>query len=881
MRWSSLWFRSREEREMAEELANHIENRAADLASRGVPADEALRRARIEFGGVENYKERCREARGYRLFDELSQDLRYALRMMRRNPVVTAVAVVSLAIGIGANTAVYSMLNALLLRPLPVSNPERLVLLREASARGVGSSDWTIFSKLRDELAGTAPGRPFQGIAATRIPGAAGIAGPGGDLMPVVREDVSANYFDVLGVHTMEGSGFRAADDKIGAAPVAVVSELLWRMRFNARRDLVGSVLVVDERPTRIVGIAPATFTGMLAEATTDLWVNVASSDHPEQLTQRGYNFLRLFGRLSPGVSIREASAAAGAVFDLDQQPALARVPEERREVDRRHMTAVPGDTGLSMLRQLFELPLRIVMGVVTLLLLICCANIASLLLARTAARRREVATRISLGAGSARLVRQFLTESSLLAFVGGALGVLLAWAGDRAIVSLLPARGIPVALDVRPDWRVLLFTAALALGSVILFGLAPALRVRRLKLTTGADLSEHGGLKPGKLLAVAQVALSVVLIFAAGLFVRTLANLKHVDAGFRAEHVVTLNVSIPRAYSAERQSRITSGLMEALRANPGISAASASSGVFSQGGMDFDVQIGGKPHISYGKKTPRFLYIGPDFLSVLQAPLVAGREFTPADRDGTPLVAMINEAFAKAHFPGENPLGQQLFYRKQTVPTTIVGVVRDIRHWELRDKAPPAVYIPLAQRQLPWMPEFVLRTNLPVSQVGDTARRSAAAVDGQLRISRIQTLNQTVNDYLERERLLASLSSIFGVIALILATIGVYGVIAYGVTRRVSEIGLRIALGAARAQVLRMVLTEAAVIPLAGILVGAPLAYAASRVTASLLFGVQPGDISSLLGAAALILGMAMAAALIPAFRAMRIDPITVLRHE
>jgi predicted permease len=720
------------------------------------------------------------------------------------------------------------------------------------------------------------------------MPGAATIVPPAGEPIAIVRENVSANYFSVLGIRLLSGRNFGDAEEKIGAAPVAIISQRLWMSRFSSGDDTIGRIILVGDQPARIIGIAPAEFRGMVAETSTDLWMNLTSTQHPEQLTLRGYNFLQLFGRLNPGASLANANAGARAIFDASQPEELGSIPPARRALEQRRISAVAGDTGLSMLRQVFGLPLRIIMGVVGMLLLIACTNIANLLLARMAARRREVATRVSLGAGAARLVRQFLTESALLAFTGGALGAALAWWGDRALVSLLPGRGIPITLDVSPDWRVLFFTAAISVGSVLLFGLAPALRVRLLdvatglKVASGADFATRAGIRPGKTLAAAQVALSVVLVFGAGLFLRTLINLKNVDAGFRPDHVVTFRLAIPTPYSGASLSALAQRVVETVRAQPGIAAASVSSGMFGEGGIDFDIQIVGKPPISYGKRRPMIMATGPGFLSVIRTPLAAGRDFDDRDRDGAPLAAMINETFARAHFDGENPLGRQLTTRVLGGRfATVVGVVRDVRHWGLRERAVPAVYFPTNQFSRMWMPEFIIRTSAPLGELAPTIRRAAGAVDGRLRLGQVQTLDKTVNDYLERERLLASVSSLFGFIALALATVGVYGVIAYGVTRRTSEIGLRMALGADRPQVLRMIVRDAAAIPLAGMAVGAPLAFAASRITESLLFGVKPGDAASLGASGALIVAMAILAAVIPARRAMRIDPISVLRHE
>ncbi|MES1258081.1 MAG: ABC transporter permease, partial [Acidobacteriota bacterium] len=725
-------------------------------------------------------------------------------------------------------------------------------------------------------------------LAALQLPGKTTLAPPGGEAFEIVGENVSASYFRVLGIRLRAGADFGDAEEKVGAAPVAIISQRLWQSRFNASDDVIGRVVLAGDRPTRIIGVAPAEFKGMVAETTTDLWVNLTSTPSPEQLTRRGYNFLQIFGRLQPGATLAQADAAARAIFDSGQEEELLSLPPARRAMERRRLSVVPGDTGMSGLRQLFGLPLRIIMGVVAMLLLISCANIANLLLARMAARRREVATRISLGAGAARLVRQFLTESAILALAGGVAGVALAWWGDAVLLRLLPNRGTPVTLDVHPDWRVLLFTAAISLGSVLLFGLAPALRVLRpdvaagLKQTTGGDAATHTRLRPGKMLAAAQVALSIVLVFAAGLFLRTLTNLRNVPAGFRPDHVVTFRLAIPPGYAGVAQSALTQRVVEAVRALPRVRAASVSSGMWGGGGIDLDIQIVGKPPVSYGKQRPMVVVTGPGFLSVIRTPLVAGRDFDDRDREGAPVVAMVNQAFARARFGGEDPIGQKLTTRVlDGKVATVVGVVHDVRHWGLREPAVPAVYFPTNQLSRLWMPEFIMRTDSPPGELLPMIRRATSTVDGRLRPVRMQTLDKTMDDYLERERLLASLSSLFGFIALTLASVGIFGVISHGVTRRMNEIGLRMALGANPPQVLRMILRDAATIPLAGIAIGAPVAFAASRVAESLLFGVEHGDPALLVISGALIVAMAMLAAAIAARRAMKLDPLSILRHE
>lgn len=885
--WRAMFRRSREEAEMSEEITSHLENLGADLMKSGIPREEAMRRARLAFGGVEKYKETCREAKGFILFNAFSQDVRYAFRIMRRTPTVTAIAILSLAMGVGANTAVYSLVNALLLKALPVQQPKQLVLLRESSSEGPGAaSSYPLYLRMRSGLAGKA----LEDLAATALPGSASITAPGGDSIKVVSEDVSANYFKVLGVSLVMGADFSAAEDKIGSPPAAIISERLWRARFDGSHSVIGKLLVIDDRPVRVLGVAPAKFYGMQVDSAVDIWKNVTANDPPEYLTRRGFNFLQLFGRLRPGVTVAQASAAARTIFDVDQKEAYSQLPTKKKGIlSQRHLIVETGDTGFSMLRQQFSLPLRIIMGMVATILLIVCANIANLLLARMMARRREVSTRISLGASGARLLRQFLTESCLLAAIGGLLGIALGWWGDNALLRLLPRGDVPITLDVRPDMSVLFFSAAISLGSVLLFGLAPALQAFRLdviaglKIDAAADVGQHGGLRLGKLLVVTQVALCMVLLFGAGLFVHTLVNLRNIDAGFQSEQVVTFSVSMPRAYSHAQQGAASQSLVKMLRTEGGITAASAAwPGAFTRGRWSGTFGVVDES-LDQSKKA-NLLAVDTGLFSVLRIPMLAGRDFGLRDTAGAPNVVVINEALAMTYFRGKNPVGEKIFGQAsatQSSPATIIGVVHDALHWGLHEKAVPVIYFPISQVPPRWTPEFLLRTSLGVPQVAAAIRKAAARVDGQLRLDVIQSLNEQVNDYLERERLLASVSGTFAVLALVLAAVGIYGVIAYGVTRRTSEIGLRMALGADRSQVIGMIIRDAAIIPLVGLAVGIPLALASSRVAGSLLFGVKPGDIWSLVGSGIIMLAVAIVAASIPVHRAVRIDPLTVLRHE
>ena len=597
--WRGLFRRSDVERDLAEELRAHMADRTDALERSGLTREAAERMARVEFGAVESYKERCREARGLRWPDELRQDLRYAVRMARKSRGVTAVAVLSLALGIGANTGIFSILNSLLLTTLPVRDPARLVILQTWRAEVPGASSYPLYLRLRAGL----EGKTLQDVCAATGPDAMSVSLAGGDRIKAVEDSVSANYFDVLGVPLLAGRAFGASEEKIGSAAVTVISERFWRNRLGADPAIIGKILLLDDRPTTVIGIARGDFSGIEIGTRVDVWMNLTASD-PKRLTA-GWNFLSILGRLKPDATLGQTQAALGAVFENYRREQLAALPNFKRDrqmARQVHMTVESGATGISKLRQRFSLPLRIAMGVVALVLLIACANITNLMLARAAARQREIATRLSLGAGSARLFRQFLTESLLLSGCGGVLGLAVAVWTSRHLLDLIPPGEVPLALDTHLSLRVLLFTSAIAIGAGLLSGIIPAMRVGRshltaaLKFTAASDFGgARGRLRPGKLLSVAQLALSTLLIFGAGLFVRTLLNLRNVDSGFRPEHVLTFALEIPRAVTPEQKQETMRRLVERLRDMPGVTGATVSwPGPFNGGRFTGSVKIPG-----------------------------------------------------------------------------------------------------------------------------------------------------------------------------------------------------------------------------------------------------------------------------------------------
>lgn len=899
--WQGIFRRSTIENDLAQELQAHLAERADTLERSGLTRAQAERQANLEFGTLESYKERCREARGLRWPDELKQDLRYAARMARKSPGVTLVAILSLALGIGANTGIFSILNSLLLTALPVRDPSRLVILQMWRSRVRGATSYPLYVSLRQGLRGNV----LQDLCATSSSDAVAVSFPGADPVKAVSAGVSANYFNVLGVPLIAGRAFGASEEKIGSALQTVLSERFWKNRLASDPSIIGKTLLIDDRPATVIGIAGGEFAGIEVGNAVDLWTNATAGD-PKLLTGSGWNYLSLLGRLNAGVNISQTQAALNIVYSSfrnEQRAALPEYKRKRQVSEEARLSVENGANGISGLRERFALPLRIVMGVVALVLLIACANITNLMLARAAARQREVATRISLGAGSGRLFRQFVTESLLLAMCGGLLGLSVAAWTSRHLLDLIPQGSVPLVLDVHLSLRVLLFTSTIAIGAGLLSGIVPAMRVGRtqlvnaLKFTAASDFGGARSIRPGKLLSVAQVALSTVLVFGAGLFVRTLLNLKNVDSGFRPEHRVTFELELPRSYSPEQKQDAQRRVVDRLKSMPGVTGASASwPGPFNGGRFSGDFQIPAVPIPEDAKHEADYILIDNNFFSIMGIPLLAGRAFEvrdPAKKSrsdpnlvsaGEVQVAIINESLARTYYAGKNPVGMKIqpFPRSPTkVIAEIVGVVRDVRHYGLREPAGPTIYFPITEMDPPWAPTIELRYSKDLATASKEIDRAVAQTDPRARTIDIRTLDQQINAYLDKERMLAAVASLFGLVALLLAAVGLYGVMAYAVTRRTKEIGLRMALGARRRQVLDMILLDGVWVALAGVALGVPAALALSRFLSSLLFDVKAGQTGSLAAPTGIMLGVAALAVLAPAWRASRVDPMVALRHE
>jgi putative ABC transport system permease protein len=818
--------------------------------------------------------------------------MRDALRSLRAAPLLSAVAGLSLALGIGANTAIFSILNSLLLRALPVRDPQALVLLRI----GEQQTSWTnpLWEQIRAH-AGVFDGAFAWGT--TRFDLAS--SGPSDFVRGIFA---SGGFFDVLGVPAVVGRTFGPGDDRRGGGPggpVAVISDEFWRRHFGGARDVVGRTLTLDRVPFTIVGVTGRGFLGPDVGRGFDVAVPIGTEPlirgSDTALDQRSYWWLSVMARRKPGQTLAQAEAA---LRGLQPQIRAATMPTDWRPDEIKYYLSDafgldPASTGPSYLRDRYQRPLEAMMVVVGLVLLIACANIANLLLARATARRRELSIRLALGASRLRLARQLLAESLLLSGLGAAAGLVLARWGSALLVQQLSTRTSTVVLDLALDWRVLGFTAAAAVGTAVLFGTAPALRAARVE--PGEALKEQGRgvvgggrLWLGQTLIVLQVALSLVLVVAAGLFVHTFSTLVTRDLGFDPNPVLVVNVDAlrtrtqpaDRADLYERVRRTVEGL-------PGVASAAASVVTPVSGSTwMFTVTVPDGLPVPAGSSTTTYVnQITPDWFSTYGTPIVAGRDFDARDRAGAPAVAIVNQTFVRTRIGTGNPIGRRIERpgspSSQPPPLEIVGVVADAVYRSLRDPAPPTMYVPIAQVKEPSSAASlsVRAAGGSPAQLTRSITAAIAGVDPDLTLT-FRTLTDMVGASLVQERVVALLSGFFGALALLLAGLGLYGVTAYTVSRRRTEMGIRLALGAQPRRVLRLVLRRVALLVAAGVAAGALVSVWAGRFVSTLLYGLTPRDPATLIGAALVLLLVGAAAGWAPARRAARTDPASVLRE-
>ena len=882
----AFWRRKRRHEQLDEEIRSHLEMAARDRMDRGASFAEAERSARREFGNVTLIENVTRDQWGWGWVEDLPHDLRYAARLLRKNPGFTAVVVLTLALGIGANTTIFSLVDTFLLRRLPVKDPQQLVFVRAARPKGGTRGDfpYATFEALRGH------NNSFSGMFAWDDSRVSAVLNSRAELID--GDFVSGNYWDVLGVTAFLGRTFTAVDDQPGKNPVAVISYDFWQRRFARDPAAIGKTLYLGRIPFTVIGVtSPGFFGRNVAGRSADVILPMAF--HP-QLGLNDHDTFEIMARLKPGVTAEQARAD----LDVSYQQMLAREagsqisPQMQQEIHAQRIVLKPGFRGESQPTDSFAAEMRILAGVVGIALLIASVNVASLLLARASARQKEIAVRLALGAGRARLIRQLLTESVLLAGLGGALGLLFANWGGSLLLLVLSGRGDAIPFQLSPDPRVLAFTAGVSLLAGILFGLAPALACTRVELNPvlkGADghsesRATHGGLT--KTLVISQVALSLSLLIGAGLLLRTLQRFYAVNTGFEREKIVQAWV-LPAldGYDHAAEMRLYRELLEKFNSTPGVQSASLSRLRMIFGNWYRGARVQGAALDSTETRQVYCDPVGPRFFATMGIPLLLGREFSPADTETSPKVAIISESLARRFFPNANPLGRRFVFEsaQSSGDIEVVGVVKDIKHHLEDQRLPEAAWIPYTQAptEMYGQMNFVARISADPGSLIPALQEQARSVDKNLPLSGIETQEAEIDEYLGDQRSMATLLSFFAALALALVTIGLYGTMSYAVSRRTRELGIRFALGAQRSEMLWMVLRATMSLAAIGVAVGVPAALAATRLLSSMLFGVQTTDAATISAAVIVMCATALLAGYLPARRATRVDPIVALRYE
>jgi predicted permease len=899
MRWTRYWRRKRRDNEVAQEIEAYIAQEIDDNIAAGMSREEARWAATRKFGNTTAVREEVRDMNTIAILETFWLDLRYGARLLRLNPGFATVAILSLGLGIGANAAIFQLMDAIRLRTLPVKNPQELASVR------VVSRDWTagsfsgphpaltnpLWEQLRDHQ------QAFSGMLAW---GSTGFnIARGGEARFAQGLWVSGGFFNVLGVSPMLGRVFSPADDRRGCgAPGAVISYAFWQRELAGHPSVVGRMLTLDGHPFEIIGVTPASFFGVEVGRTFDVAVPICAepifAHEASILDQRHEWWLAGMGRLKPGWSLSQASAHLAAISPVLFEATMPTgFGHDMKDYLALKLGAFPAGSGFSTLREDSSRPMWLLMATTALVLLIACANLANLMLARASAREREISIRLAIGASRGRLIRQLLAESLLLAALGSLLGAFLAGNLSRLLVSLISTQGSSVFVDLSSDWRVFTFTGALAIVTCILFGLTPALQATRTDAGSAMKGSGRGmtaspskfGLR--RLLVVAQVALSLVLLLGALLFTRTLRNLLTLDTGFQQEGILITSLDLNRLnLPKERYLPFKQELIARLVATPGVeSAAEASIIPLDGNSWTLGIRIEGAQREQKGGS--RFSWVSPGYFRTLGTPLLTGRDFDGRDTFTSPKVVIVNETFARRFLNGANPIGKR--YRTVAEPGypetvyEIVGLVKDTKYQSLRQPFQAISFAPVSQdpahANRPGA-QILVRSNEPLNVLTTAVKRTIGEISPSI-VIHFRVFKSMVRDRLVSERVMALLSGFFGFLATLLATIGIYGVMSYTVARRRSEIGIRIALGADRRDVLSMILREAGFMLAIGLVAGTALALAAASAASKLLFGLEPRDPLTLAMAVTSLTAVALAASYWPARRAARLDPMVALRDE
>ena len=896
IRLRSLFRRDAVESEADTELHFHFDQQVEKNLKSGLTREEAMRRARLDFGGHEQLKEEIRDARGVNLVETLFQDIRYGLRILGRTPVISCVAVLSLALGIGANTAIFSLIDTVMLRMLPVEKPDELTQVRIRDLKSPNDEpDSTFTNPLWEELRNRQDF--YSGIFSWSL--TQFDLAQGGAVHDVNGLFASGDYFSTLRIRPAAGRLITAADDQRGCPGVAVLSYGFWQDHFAGAQNAIGSTLSLDNHIFNVIGVSAPGFFGLEVGNKFDVAIPVCAAeifDGPKsRLDRRSWWWLSVAGRSKPAVSPDQLKARLGVASPQVFAAALPQDwdPKDQQDFLKRSFQTIPAATGTSYLRRQFMQPLHILMGVVGLVLLIACANIASLMLARASARHKEIAVRKALGASRARLIRQLLTECVLLSTVGALLGVLFARWGTSLLVRFISTGSNSVFLDLSFDWRILCFTAAVAVFTGFLFGVLPAFRSTRVSLTSAmkgsqaTDTESRAKFRPGKWIVASQVALSLVLLVASGLFLRSLVKLVTMDVGFDRNNVLIVRANLHNAKVApDQQPAMFNEVENRLRALPGVVSAGRSVMTpVSNYVWNSDLEVD-TPNAPTGDAALAFFnFVSSGYLGTVRTPLLAGRNFDDGDTKTAPRVAVVNETLARRFFPKGGALGK--YFRvhadpgKPAPPIQIVGLAKDAKYESLREESHATAYFPVAQ-----IPEdaeeqvFELRTAARPSALVPSVQEAVASVSKTIPLE-FRTLAEQVDDSLVQERLLATLSTFFGALALFLAMIGLYGALSYLVSQRQAEFGIRIALGAPQRSILGLVMRDVAIVLVGGTAVGVCLSLATLSVLQKMLFDLSPHDTFTFITAVGVLCTVAIVAGYLPARRAMRVDPMVALRYE